>query len=93
MSKIKIIAIPPGFAPQEIREQWVGIEIPLSKNPIPHGEESFRSGSENGDGYQVLATEAIVALRNAGKNDAANFWKNLAGGTLVFKKDLCELVN
>jgi hypothetical protein len=29
-SKIRIIKTPPGFAPEEIGNQWVGIEIPLA---------------------------------------------------------------
>jgi hypothetical protein len=30
-SRIRIIAIPPGEAPQWVREQWVGLELPLSQ--------------------------------------------------------------
>jgi len=30
-SRIRIIAIPPGEAPQWVREQWVGLELPLAQ--------------------------------------------------------------
>jgi hypothetical protein len=29
--RIRIIAIPPGEAPQWVREQWVGLELPLAQ--------------------------------------------------------------
>jgi hypothetical protein len=29
MKKIRIIAAPPGFAPEKIRQSWIGVEIPL----------------------------------------------------------------
>ncbi len=45
MTKIKIIGVPPSFAPEEIRKQWVGVEIPLAENPIPEGQDSFQIGN------------------------------------------------
>jgi hypothetical protein len=31
MQYIRIIAVPPGEAPVEVREQWVGLELPLNE--------------------------------------------------------------
>lgn len=92
MAKIKIIEVPPGFASEYIRKQWVGIEIPLAKKPIPEGKETFQIGNQNADGYQVKGTDAVQALLNAGKQDAANFWKMYESGNFKFKKEVCELV-
>jgi hypothetical protein len=33
--KIRIIAVPRGEAPLWVREQWVGLELPVSGNPGP----------------------------------------------------------
>jgi hypothetical protein len=34
-SRIKIIAVPPGEAPLWVREQWVGLNLPISGGPGP----------------------------------------------------------
>lgn len=91
MAKIKIVATPPGFAPLDIREQWVDIEIPLA--PIEFSDDSLkRIGDENVGGYQVAALDAIEALEKSGKTEAAKFWKEFKFGNLVFKKEVCELI-
>lgn len=87
MKKIRIVAVPPGFAPKEIRQQWVGVEIPLSGED-PTGGIWVGTGNENG--YVVSADDAISALRNAGKDDAADFWEGLRGTALRFNKQVCE---
>ena len=59
--KIRIIDIPPGFAPAWVRKEWLNIELPttgLSKE----GKESFIAGSENVGGYEVKGYDAIAAL-------------------------------
>jgi len=43
----------------------------------------------------VNAADAIQALRNAGKNEAADFWEVIRfsfGEKLRFKKECCEIV-
>jgi hypothetical protein len=92
MAKIRIIHTPSGFAPERIRDQWKGIEIPLADNPIPAGKVALRIGTENQDGYQVKGTEAVKALREAGKNEAADFWEDYKTGNFTFKKEVCELI-
>ena len=96
LAKIKIIATPPGFAPVEIREQWVGVEIPLvnqeeiSRNP----PSSLGIGNDNPDGHLVLTDAAIDALRRVGKGKAADFWEGIPLGTyLQFRRDVCEVIS
>ncbi len=93
MAKIKIIAVPPGFAPEEIRKQWLDIEIPLAQNPIPEGKEVARIGNDNTGGYQVKGVDAVQALKDAGKDEAANFWKTFSSGNFTFKKEVCEIID
>jgi hypothetical protein len=92
MAKIKIIDTPPGFAPEEIREQWLGIEIPLAENPIPADKVVARIGGQNAGGYQVKGTDAVEALKDAEKFEAAEFWKPYASGNFTFKQEVCELI-
>ncbi len=94
--KIRITGTPPGFAPEEIRAQWVGVEIPIDGAAV---NESLSmpgkwSGSENSDGYTVATEDAIAALKQAGKDEAAAFWQEVRnlGSVLRFKKDVCELL-
>jgi hypothetical protein len=93
MKKLKIVQIPPGFAPEHIRKQWIGVEIPLAENPIPEGKEALRIGNDNAGGYQVKGTDAVKALRDAGKIEAADFWENYSSGMFKFKKEVCEVVS
>jgi len=45
MSYIRIIACPPGEAPLAVREAWIGLELPLSSNPlVGPGRRSFFTG-------------------------------------------------
>ncbi|MEK7510897.1 MAG: hypothetical protein AAB582_01515 [Patescibacteria group bacterium] len=94
MSSIKIIEVPPGFAPYYIRQSWVGIAIPLATeeevrvNPI-----IGKIGSENDGGYIVLREKAVAALRTAGRDHAAKYWEGLPLGMyLQFKRNVCALV-
>lgn len=93
MSSIRIIAIPPGFAPEKIRKQWLGVVIPMpSEEEIAEDPPSgFGIGSDNVGGHLVLRTTAIKSLRDAGKDEAANFWDSLPlGRFLQFKQEVCE---
>lgn len=95
MSSVRIITIPPGFAPEKIRKQWVGVELPLaSDEEIAEDPPSgFGIGSDNTNGYLVLRDKAIEALRQAGKKEAADFWDSFPlGRFLRFKKEVCEVV-
>jgi hypothetical protein len=90
--KIKIIAVPAGFAPEHIRKEWVGIEIPLAEDPIPEDKVVMKIGNQNKDGYQVKGTDAVKALQDAEKFEAAEFWGSFSSGNFTFKKNVCELI-
>lgn len=90
---IRIIATPPGFTPEIVRQQWVGIQIPVVEDGDPQG--SLWTGQQNASGYVVNTADAIKALRDAGKEEAAQFWEVIQdsiGNKLRFKKECCEVV-
>lgn len=96
MSSIYITAVPPGFAPEHIREQWVGVTIPMpsAQELEEHPVSEMRIGSENLEGHLVFREKAIEALMEAGKEEAALFWDELLlGKYLQFRKDVCEVVD
>lgn len=98
--KIRIIAVPPGQAPQRIREQWVGVEIPVIEQPPPGQQFGVLGGKpdpRNARGYLVGTDEAIQALSKK-SSEAAAWWRawreetvagQLAAG-LVFAREVCE---
>lgn len=93
--KIRIIAVPSsGFAPEEIRKEWVGVEIPVNREEINRLllEPGMWSGNTNDPGRAVLAKDAIRALRDAGKNKAADFWEKIPGRVYKFPEEVCELI-
>lgn len=102
-AKIKIVAVPAGEAPEHVREQWVGLELPL----IPdHSHGSLRNLDAQGvitqretvvhSAFVVNAREAIDLL--AAKHPrAGNWWKQTGwyhepGAMLVFRAEECELL-
>ena len=96
MSSIRITAVPPGFAPEYIREQWVGVTIPMpsAQELAEYPVSDMRIGSENLEGYLVFREKAIEALMEAGKKEAALFWDGLLlGKYLQFRKDGCVVVD
>ena len=96
MPRIRITSTPPGFAPLEIREQWVGVEIPLASSADfeRNAPGLLRLGTENLGGYRVTGVAAISALESAGKNDAASFWRGLPNWSiyLEFSRNCAELI-
>jgi hypothetical protein len=99
MSSIRIIAVPPGPAPEVIREAWVGVKIPLAteedleKFPL----SGARWGSENVDGHMVLSSLAVTALRTGGNIEAVEFWEDLIENNpymkfFQFRKEVCEVL-
>lgn len=83
VSAIRIIKVPEGFAPPDIREAWVGIEISLAEHP---------SGVDDPNKYCVSRPAGAQALRIAGKHAAAQFWSghDQIGQYLLFNKSECE---
>jgi hypothetical protein len=107
-SRIKIIAVPPGQAPEEVRKEWVGAEIPLLAEQETQGFEIGVLGGEpdpqNIGGFRVDPDEAICALiakNTTESSNAAKWWiywrENTRGGrtcdALVFAKEVCKIVS
>ncbi|MGE0653791.1 MAG: hypothetical protein AB7P12_18900 [Alphaproteobacteria bacterium] len=86
---IRIVSTPPGDAPQWVREEWVGLELPIvgtrsrrslsfSVNVKPrllHVVWAALSGkAEIMTGYQVEARRAVDILA-AKSSEAADWWR------------------
>jgi hypothetical protein len=99
MERIKIINTPPGQAPEWVRDEWVGLVLPLEEN-APAEDEGIQMGTaggkpENEDGYSVLTQDAIGVLSEKSL-DAVCWWEdNLPLAFIprfVFRKEVCELL-
>lgn len=100
---IRIVDVPPGEAPQDIREHWVGLALPLASGfPTTVQMETFGVVSEVTDeeptiGYVVDIEEAMAVLARKSP-EAVSWWRQhtphlfCEGGTLVFDEYVCELV-
>lgn len=87
--KIRITSVPAGGAPEQIRKDWVGVEMPLDLGltELTHLGEAWNlpginpgtrqptTGGENRGGYSVATQTAIDCLRKAGKAEAADYWQ------------------
>ncbi|WHI46103.1 hypothetical protein [Microbulbifer sp. VAAF005] len=87
--KVRIVEVPQGEAPLEIRKSWVGIELPLAKEGLQNcrtvgvvsGPKTILgqlwkllSGNTQGEiGYLVEGCVAINLL-NESNPDAAKWW-------------------
>jgi hypothetical protein len=103
MPWIKIIRTPPGEAPIHIREQWLGLKLPLAPGRPEVYEArgaSITTGKELPEphiGYLVLAAEAVGILEKKSP-DAAKWWRqNIPellrnGRRLIFDEYACELI-
>jgi len=88
---IKIIKTPIGYAPEEIRDKWVGVILPLE-------EEYFKPQKIAGISvYQVDALEAVEILKHRSP-EAAKWWRVNSpdlfdDGLLGFPTECCEFVS
>src|SRR5450432_2223289 len=100
--KIKIIAVPAGEAPEEIRRAWVGLEIPLpaGKRGLLVGQSSGTASAKQGAfrGYFV-DTETAVSLLAERAPAAAAWWRQNAsplfqpGRGLGFREEFCNTID
>jgi len=90
--RIRIVAVPPGEAPQWVREQWVGCELPLVgrmgggtfktigvlkvSSYWAYFRESFFGKTEMVDGYMVDAAAAVRVLEMKSPEAAAWWWEH-----------------
>lgn len=98
MAQIKIIAIPPGQAPLEIREAWVGLILPIAENKSSDTIQMGALGGkpENLGGYDVETKVAIKELKKKSPK-AAKWWESNINPEwaprLTFKREVCELIS
>jgi hypothetical protein len=74
--EIEIVGIPDGEAPLEIREQWVGLVLPVTSGVCrePRGVVTGKV-LDYYDGYRVKDTVAIDILYNKSR-EAGQWWKD-----------------
>src|SRR5262249_41750866 len=93
---VRIIRLPPGDAPEQIRLAWLGLELPFVVQTGSKTVEGVLSAEPaRCEGYAVLGAEAvrILSTHNPG---AAEWWYRNAphvtrdGYQLVFPADVCH---
>lgn len=92
---IEIIGTPPGNAPENIRQAWIGMKLPAVGRDLPARKRDWvRDGHQNDGGYCVEGPVAMAALKI--HNEVAWAWwqdycpQLLLGGELIFKADVCK---
>ena len=97
---IRITALPPGEAPQFVRQAWVGLELPLIQGQVetdnlPAQQVLSRQRVHPPGSYAVEGKAAIKILDSASP-EAARWWRENApdilapGYQLVFPAEVCE---
>lgn len=93
---IKIIATPPGQAPEWVRKAWVGIEVQATQSSCGGIQMGIRGGApQNLGGYSVQGNVAFAVLAEHSPR-AYQWWEENAAyvfsSVLVFHRDVCEVV-
>jgi hypothetical protein len=104
LGTVRFISAPRGGAPIEVREKWIGVEVPclFSHDGSPQAGDTLHdvvSGMEIPDypGYIILQTMAIEELRK--KSPFAATWWNKHGfpyhdlAIFLFSLESAEVVN
>jgi hypothetical protein len=100
VAHLRVIRMPPGEAPEEIRQAWVGVELPLRRWETKSGLHTTEGvlslhGSGKVHGYAVDGRAAVEALA-AHSPEAAHWWRTFApqvvapGYLLLFPSEVCE---
>ncbi|OHA28635.1 MAG: hypothetical protein A3E92_03170 [Candidatus Taylorbacteria bacterium RIFCSPHIGHO2_12_FULL_42_34] len=100
MSKVRIVNVPPGEAPEWVRREWVGLELPLSNEfdaTTPRLQMGVVGGPvdpQNIGGYAVPKDEAIDILEKKNPT-AAQWWRDesIIGTWLIFSPKVCLLID
>src|SRR5207253_2971180 len=98
--RVRIVTIPPGEAPEEVRRAWVGLELPLIVGQV-HTEhiaaqQAVSHQAVNAPNSYAVEGRAAVAILEAASPDAAAWWRQNAphvlasGYQLIFPADVCE---
>ena len=93
---IKVIHPPEWFGVLEIRKRWVGAVIPIvPSSQIKNTVEGERISKKKAGGYySVTCRDAVLALREIGQNEAADFWQWMFQPLthLQFNVEACEKI-
>ncbi len=84
---------PAGAAPDYIKEQWIGIPLPVREHNLgllALGTISFhdylsQTEAINDEPVPIAGIEAVNALQEAKMLDAARFWTPYAAGLFTFR--------
>jgi hypothetical protein len=98
MAQIKIIAIPPGEAPEWVRREWVDLVLPIAEK-IP--KIAVLSGVLGGkiedfEGGYPVKTETAIQLLSEKNARAAQWWNDNVFPKrmplLIFQFSVCKLL-
>jgi len=104
MQRIRIVSIPGGQAPEEIRRAWVGVKIPVDESVEQPSIQDTGGVIARGDQpvpkrvFTVFALDAFGALKEHDA-EAWGWWNCNAqqffceGRHLLFDESACELIN
>ena len=73
--KIRIISTPPGGAPEWVRKEWVGLELPTVESSGRPQVGATGGKPENLGGFQINGKVAIDALKEKSP-EAAKWWED-----------------
>ncbi len=84
--------VPAGGAPDYIKEQWIGASLPVREANLGRLASRYfdlLSGEfkENDEPVPITGIEAIHALEEAGKYQAAEFWYPYQFGAFIFRSN------
>jgi len=72
---IRITTTPSGFAPENTRNAWVGVEMPAVTEDSADANKDLDSDTNKG-GFLFYGSDAVAALLDAGRIEAAAFWEH-----------------
>lgn len=94
--RYRVTRTPAGEAPQSVREEWVGVILPVKELIGRCRGAGVLTGAPSpiADGVAVRGVDAIEALKAADRLDAARWWEeNYKGNELLFEKSEGELLD
>jgi hypothetical protein len=95
--EVRIVAVSPGPAPEEVRRAWVGLVVPLAAGETGPRPAKTAGAAEEKVGYVVDSHRALKVLE-ANAPAAAAWWKKNApaylqpGRSLLFPPEVCQEV-
>lgn len=92
-AEFTLTQIPAGAAPDYIKEQWIGVPLPvreLNLGMLALGTISFHdylseTETTNSEPIPIVGIEAVDALQQADQLEAVRFWAPYAAGLFTFR--------